>query len=76
MQQDHVHEYGTDLEFYRAEDNPPATHPIPHTCLLYTSRYQMKKSLNLIWLYDKNLVILPRFRAIAVTEELLDMLRW
>jgi len=31
--------------------------------------------LNLIWLYDKNLVILHRFRAIAVKEELLDMLR-
>ena len=31
--------------------------------------------MNLIWLYDKNLVILHRFRAIAVKEELLDMLR-
>ena len=29
-----------------------------------------------MWLYDKNLVILHRFRAIAVKEELLDMLRW
>jgi len=31
--------------------------------------------LNLIWLYDEKPLILHRFRAIAVKEELLDMLR-
>ncbi len=32
--------------------------------------------MKLIWLYGEKPLILHRFRAIAVKEELLDMLRW